>query len=89
MRKAGKFTEKGRDVQEWLYLADSLHNVAKAAFEQAKKDRQLDSMRWSDSVYKYLVGMTLENLLKGIMIANDPSLIKQDEMDSAITNHKI
>jgi len=89
MRMAGKFMKKGQDVQEWLSLASSLRNIAKAAFKQAKEDRQLSSMEWSDPIYKYLVGLTLENLLKGIMIANDPCLIKQRKIDSAITNHNI
>jgi hypothetical protein len=89
LEMSGNFMKKGRDIHEWLNQAEKLHKMAEAGFKQTKEDRQLSSTEWSDSIYKYLVGITLENLLKGIMIAGDPGLIKQHSMDTKIKKHDI
>ena len=66
----GNYARRGRDPYHWAVQADNLHEAAIAVFKQIMQDRadQKAESMWIDDVYKYLVGITLENLLKAIMI---------------------
>ena len=87
------FMNYGRDPMVWWSQADSLKRAAEAVYEKVKQEYAADppvvEHQRSDSIYKYLVGMAIENLLKGIMIADDPSLVKQDDIDNEINGHNM
>lgn len=85
------FTNYGRDPMVWGYQADNLKRAAEAVYAIVERDYAADPpvvehLR-SDPVYKYLVGMAIENLLKGIMIYDNPSLVTQNKIDNAIDGH--
>jgi hypothetical protein len=78
------FTNYGQDPMVWRYQADNLRRAAEVVYEIVERDYAADPpvvehLR-SDPIYKYLVVMAVENLLKGIMIYDDPSLVKQDKI---------
>ncbi len=87
------FTNYGRDPMVWSYEADNLRRAAEAVFAIVKQEYAADppmvEHQRIDPVYKYLVGMAIENLLKAIMIYDDPSLITQSNIDNAINGHNM
>lgn len=85
------FVLVGRDPWSWLYEASLLRKAADTALLQVKTDENADRVEkgWIDPVYKYLVGITIENLLKGIIIADHPALISEAEMDNNFAKHNV
>jgi septum formation topological specificity factor MinE len=85
------FIKNGRNPLSWSYQAEALKAAAKAVLEQAEKDRAnaITPWRWVDPVYKYLVGMALENLLKAIMVREDPCLVGKYRLSKEIKRHDI
>jgi hypothetical protein len=85
----GNYARRGRDPYHWAVQADNLHDAAIAVFKQIMQDRadQKAESMWIDDVYKYLVGITLENLLKAIMIRDDKSLVSEHELHEGIRHH--
>jgi hypothetical protein len=69
--------------------AQNLFDAARVAFEETMKMRGDEETKstWIDSVYKYLAGIAIENLLKAIMIRVDPCLVGMEELDKSIKHH--
>jgi hypothetical protein len=76
---------------EWSYQAEVLRRAAMAVFEQAKKDRRdgVDRFLWVDTAYKYLAGIALENVLKAIMLRDDPCLVGKYKISDELKQHEI
>jgi hypothetical protein len=61
----------------WQFHAEELKGAADAVVERYERDElPVMTFRYMDSVYVYLMGMAIENLLKGIHVAKRPELIK-------------
>jgi hypothetical protein len=88
----------GRDPHWWLFQAQLLKKAADVVLEQVKIDEDSDVVQtgWITNIWKYLVGMSVENILKGIIIAgaDDPAArehpyIHVDRMEEWLTRHAI
>jgi hypothetical protein len=73
----GDFVWCGQDAMSWASQAQILQFAARAVLQRAKEDLEtgVSEERRVDAVYKSLAGMALENLLKAIMVRDDPSLV--------------
>jgi hypothetical protein len=87
--------ERGRNPRWWLDQAQLLKKAADIVLKQVKIDEGASTVQvgWISHIWKYLAGMSIENLLKGIVVAGaDPSasdhLIGQDGM-GGLRNHRI
>jgi hypothetical protein len=69
--------------------AQNLFDAAQEAFDGAIKSREAGKVKSTqiDSVYKYLAGMAIENLLKAVMIRKDQCLVSMHELDKSIKRH--
>src|SRR5450830_1576392 len=76
------FQGTGRNPDSWRYRAGILKKAADLALTQMKADEDAAVVEagWVDSVYKYLAGMTVENILKGIIVAGNPDFISEKKM---------
>jgi hypothetical protein len=85
------FQSIGQSPLLWAYQAQNLRRVADKAFELAKDDLKNNVIAWLrvDLIYKFLAGMALENLLKGIMIVDDADLVMKRSLSKDISHHKI
>lgn len=85
------FKNIGQNPINWLYRAEILKKAADKTLEQMEADENAATVEggWVDPVYKYLAGVTIENLLKGIIIAKHPELITNDQMDKNLAKHDI
>ncbi len=64
----------------WQSHADELKRAADAVVERYERDElPVITYLYMDSVYVYLMGMAIENLLKGILVAKRPELIKLEK----------
>jgi hypothetical protein len=79
----------GRDPHGWLFCAQLLKKSADLAQTQVLIDKDASTVQagWINSIYKYLAGITIENLLKGIIIADHPTLISKDKISDSIGKH--
>jgi hypothetical protein len=84
------FQAMGQSPLQWGYHAESLRRVAEKAFELAKES-PIDLPGWHriDLVYKFLAEAAIEDLLKGIMVADNPDLVKRDRLSNEILRHNI
>ncbi len=89
--KPWNFQSTGQEPLLWGYQAQNLKRVADNAFQLAKEDLKLNLVGWDrvDLIYKFLAGAALENLLKGIMIIDDPTLVRERSLSKEILSHKI
>lgn len=71
--------------------AQNLSDAPQVAFDDVIKSRKGAKIEstWIDSVYKYLAGMAIENLLKVIMIRKDQCLVRMDGLDKSIKSHTV
>ena len=85
------FQATAQNPDAWLINASVLKKTADLIIQQMKADENAEQVEigWVDSVYKYLAGITIENLLKGLIIAEcGVDLITKDEMDRTLTTHR-
>jgi len=85
------FAVLGQDPGSWLNQAQLLKTAADEVSKQVKigADAITAQIGWVDPVYRYLAGITIENLLKGIIIADHPEFIREDAMVEWLTDHQI
>jgi hypothetical protein len=87
----------GRHPYWWYLQAMSLKKAADAVLEQVKTDADASEIKvgFITSIWKYLAGLAIENLLKGIVIAGaDPRdgehpYISRDEMKGWLKSTRI
>lgn len=70
----------------WAFQANNLKRVAENALKLAKRDikEKLTAYHRVDLLNKFLVSVALENLLKGIMIIDDPNLVRRRSLSRTI-----
>lgn len=85
----------------WLEYAEELETAAEALWEVIDTGLILQTETQIDGsliikkttihsrAYILLAGFALENVLKGLIIANNPSLITSGSLDESIKNHKL
>jgi hypothetical protein len=85
----------------WLEYAEELEAAAEALWADSgngmvlQAETQLDGSLLTSKVtahsrsYILLASLALENILKGLIIANDPSLITSGSLAKSITSHKL
>jgi hypothetical protein len=91
------FVELGRHPKWWFSQAMSLKKAADAVLEQVKTDADASEIKvgFITSIWKYLAGLAIENLLKGIVIAGaDPRdeehpYISPERMEPCLISHNI
>jgi hypothetical protein len=85
------FQSIGQEPLLWGYQAQNLKRVADNAFQLAKEDLKNMRTAWDrvDLIYKFLAGAALENLLKGIMIMDHPSLVGKRSLSNELRCHNI
>jgi hypothetical protein len=85
------YSRIGRSIIYWRNQAQNLSDAAQVAFDDAIKSRKSTKVEstWIDSVYKYLAGMAIENLLKAIMIRKNQCLVRIDGLDKSIKSHNV
>jgi hypothetical protein len=60
-----------------------------AEFEKHFEDSQYLPLADIDSVYIYLIGMTIENLLKGIYLARNPIMLNKNHIENKKGGYKL
>jgi hypothetical protein len=91
------YLELGRNPRWWFDQAQLLKKAADVVLEQVKIDNDASVVHvgWIDHIWKYLAGMSVENLLKGIIIAGaDPTVrdhpyVCLDGIEGWLRNHRI
>ena len=85
------FAVLGQDPRSWLNQAQLLKTAADEVSKQAKigADAITAQLGWVDPVYRYLAGITIENLLKGIIVADHPEFIREDGMVEWLAGHQM
>ena len=83
------FQGTGRNPDSWRYRAGILKKAADLVLTQMKADEDATVVEagWVDSVYKYLAGMTVEIILKGIIVAGNPDLISEERIMGGLDRH--
>jgi len=78
-----------RSTIYWMSQAQNLFDAVQEAFDGAIISREAGKIKSTliDSVYKYLAGMAIENLLKAIMIRKYRCLVSMHKLDESITRH--
>ena len=86
---------------EWLEYASDLRDAAEAlwqhrgqtmhigAHDQLEGGQKLERSNGHERSYILLAGLALENALKGLIIARDPTLITSGKLDRTLHNHKL
>ncbi len=71
-------------------VAQLLKKAADVALKQVKIDENADRVEtgWINPTYKYFAGITIENLLKGIIIAEHPTLVGEERMLRSPANYE-
>jgi hypothetical protein len=85
------FQATAQNPDAWRIKASVLKKTANLVLDQMKADEGASRVEagWVDPVYKYLAGITIENLLKGIIIADHgKDLITKREIDSKFARHR-
>ncbi|MGZ4885738.1 MAG: hypothetical protein ACXVI0_09470 [Halobacteriota archaeon] len=85
------FEAAARHPDVWRQKAINLEKAANLVLNQMKIDENASRVEggWVHSVYKYLAGMTIENLLKGIIVADySDTLIINGKMKPEFARHR-
>jgi len=90
------FREGGGDPSSWLYSAEALMRAARGLLPtmEADKRRLVDPTPATGfeapvtPIYILLVGLAIENLVKGIYVARNPTACSSDNLPSELTKHK-
>lgn len=97
-----KFVMEGAPT-EWLDSAEELMRAANILAEKSKDMRSVSSLGLKDedgdyglidtpglsNSYFLLAGFAIENLIKGIIVYNDPTVITKGKLDKKIDSHNI
>jgi len=90
------FREGGGDPSSWLYNAEALIRAARSLLPMMDADhRKLADPTVTTGfeapiapIYMLLVGLAIENLLKGIYVARNPTTCSSDRLPRELTQHK-
>jgi len=92
----GKWEVLAKDPQVWLRSAQNLKTATDALRKSLwPKDRKRFGTKAAAAdfiygpVYMLLSGLAIETLLKGIIIAKNPKLVKQQKLSNELTHHKL
>ena len=90
------------NITDWKLIADQFYRSSEIIFAQLQNDETVctDENHLSqsssgeyipqlDPVYFFLTGMCLENLLKGILIHQNPDLVKGSQLKGKIKSHDL
>lgn len=87
------FVKSGQHPLMWYYQADKLRRASEAVYEIVQKEfcaePPVSYILRTEPIYRYLAGMAIENLLKGIMVSNDPSLVQYDTISEELDGHNM
>lgn len=87
------YTEYGREPFTWYYQADNMRKASEALFgrvqEEFNADPPVSYRNRTEPIYRYLVGMAIERLLKGIMVYNDPDLVHYGKISEKLDGHNM
>ena len=86
---------------EWLTLADELREAAETLWKHVDEALRVEATTTPKEVskvtriagvsrpYILLAGFALENLVKGLLVAADPSLITSGKLDQRLKSHRL
>ncbi|MGA7077025.1 MAG: hypothetical protein WBZ42_10885 [Halobacteriota archaeon] len=95
------YSDVAQNWSIWAHQARKLKRAAEIILVQVRKDIEtglpdpeeretfLELLLPLDAVYLSLIGMALENLLKGICVLNDPSLIDSERGEVKLKTHDV
>jgi hypothetical protein len=82
----------------WRFASDPLRRAAHILLPVIEEDLRIHSDPSADTaafeaptshVYMLLVGLAVENLAKGICVASNPNIIKNDQFSGGLKTHKL
>jgi hypothetical protein len=81
-------------LADWKIVADQFYRASELLFIQIEKDNSSDHATARippqlDQIYFFLIGMCLENLIKGILIYQNPNLGNGSELKGKIKSHDL
>lgn len=87
--------------ENWQNLADELRSAAEILWHKHESSLRIEVVQSESAVlnaltvsaisrpYLLLAGFAIENLIKGMLVAGDPSLINKGSMDKMLKTHKL
>jgi hypothetical protein len=87
------FEKRGQHPLMWYYQADKLRKASEAVYgivqEELNAEPPVSYFLCTEPIYRYLTGMAIENLLKGIMVCDDPGLVQYDVISEELDGHNV
>jgi hypothetical protein len=91
------YERASREPLAWRMASDSLRRAARTLLPVIENDEKVLCNQQSEDniepplspVYMLLVGLAIENLVKGICVANAPNIIENDRLGRGMRTHSI